>query len=731
MNDFITEEEKNSLSAEKNLTQESPTPAPTQPKPAQFKTGTNEAFRGLGALEPYQRWSMFDVMKDEAQKGRATRLVTTIWNLHGSPDENGRHEAIYRDEHDGTYWYRVGKPIPGESNNWTAHWDNLELALNQGIPIKGILKDGASRNCSPDHTFDCGPARYEQDDKALWLQLKPGPFGIGCDVNTIDIHSITTDKTLGKEIEPKNTEVSKLMTNKTSLNQILFGPPGTGKTYATIDAALEIVDPEFLAKHPEVSGSDWKTQCARRDKLKQRYDALVKEGLIRFVTFHQSFSYEDFVEGLRAETNDENQLEYLVEPGIFKRLCDNARTQGVQPELGIRRDPIIWKISINGTGQNPTKTYCFNHGEARIGWGQTGDLRESYTPNDYYNDLSAKNQGTLKYFSEKIEKGDILVCIHSAETIAGVGVVTGEYYYEQNVPSEVDRKNYNHVLPVNWLYRDLQLPIDPLNDGKRFTQQTVYPLRLKWGDLLSHIEKFGVNPAVSGVVTDVHKPHVLIIDEINRGNISRIFGELITLIEPSKREGADEALKITLPYSKNPFSVPSNVYLIGTMNTADRSLAGLDIALRRRFTFKEMPPKPELLDDIVIEGGNDEVNIGQMLRKMNERIEVLLDRDHCLGHAYFMSLKKNKSMEKLSFIFRQQILPLLEEYFFEDWERIAWVLNDHKKTDGQKFLQKASSDPKSLFGDDFTGNVQDRRWHINEDAFGKIESYRGILGALE
>jgi len=510
-----------------------------------------------------------------------------------------------------------------------------------------------------------------------------------------------------------------------ALNRIFYGPPGTGKTYTTIDAALEIVDPEFLTKHPEVSGSDWKTQCERRNKLKQRYDALVKEGLIHFVTFHQSFSYEDFVEGLRAETNDENQLEYLVEPGIFKRVCDNARTQGVQPELGIRRDPSIWKISINGTGQNPTKTYCFNHGEARIGWGQTGDLREPYTTNDYYNDLSAKNQGTLKYFSEKIEKGDILVCIHSAETIAGVGVVTGDYYYEQNVPSEVDRKNYNHVLPVNWLYRDLQLPIDPLNDGKRFTQQTVYPLRLKWGDLLSHIEKFSVNPTVSGMVTDVHKPHVLVIDEINRGNISRIFGELITLIEPTKRAGADEALNIILPYSKIPFSVPSNVYLIGTMNTADRSLAGLDIALRRRFTFKEMPPRPDLLDDVNVEG----INIGQMLREMNERIEVLLDRDHCLGHAYFMPLKNDKSMEKLAFIFRQQILPLLEEYFFEDWERITWVLNDHKKTDGQKFLQKASSDPKSLFGDDFTGNVQDRRWHINEKAFDKIESYRGILGA--
>jgi 5-methylcytosine-specific restriction protein B len=520
--------------------------------------------------------------------------------------------------------------------------------------------------------------------------------------------------------------------SKSVLNTIYYGPPGTGKTFTTIDAALEIVDPEFLAKYPAVSGSDWKTQCDRRDKLKQRYDALVKEGLIRFVTFHQSFSYEDFVEGLRAVTNDEKQLEYLVEPGVFKRLCDDARTQGVQPELGIGSDPKIWKIAINGTGENPTRAYCFNHGEARIGWGETGDLRATYSPNEYYKNLPSGAQGTLRYFSEKIGEGDILVCIDSAEMIAGVGVVTGDYYYEPSVPDAVDRKTYNHVLPVNWLYRDLQLPIPPLNDGKLFTRKTIYKLdRLTWGDLLAHIEKSGAKPAVPGVVNHTRKPYVLIIDEINRGNTSRIFGELITLIESSKRAGAEEALEVTLPYSKKSFSVPSNVYLIGTMNTADRSLAGLDIALRRRFTFMEMYPNPKLLDDINVSDVNEAnaVNIGQMLRKMNERIEVLLDRDHCLGHAYFMPLKNDNSLEKLEFIFRQQILPLLEEYFFEDWERIAWVLNDHKKPDGQKFVQRASSDPRSLFGDDFSGNVQDRRWLINEAAFNNIESYRGILGA--
>lgn len=217
---------------------------------------------------------------------------------------------------------------------------------------------------------------------------------------------------------------------------------------------------------------------------------------------------------------------------------------------------------------------------------------------------------------------------------------------------------------------------------------------------------------------------VLIIDEINRGNISRIFGELITLIEPSKRAGAKEALSVTLPYSKKPFYVPDNIYLIGTMNTADRSLASLDIALRRRFTFKEMPPKPKLLDKINIEG----VNIGQLLRKMNERIEVLLDRDHCLGHAYFITLTESDSLDNLAFIFSQQIFPLLQEYFFEDWERISWVLNDQqKKLEKNRFLVRPNTDLIKLFGAEEAGRLLDVRWQINEDAFDRIEAYLGII----
>ncbi len=165
---------------------------------------------------------------------------------------------------------------------------------------------------------------------------------------------------------------------------------------------------------------------------------------------------------------------------------------------------------------------------------------------------------------------------------------------------------------------------------------------------------------------DPDNPYVLIIDEINRGNISRIFGELITLVEPSKRAGNAEGITVRLPYSKEDFSVPNNLHIIGTMNTADRSLALMDTALRRRFDFVEVPPDPSLIEKMV-----GEVNLKEMLTAINQRIEALYDRDHTIGHAFFMGVE---SISDLARVFRQNILPLLEEYFFEDWEKISLVL---------------------------------------------------------
>ncbi|QNH08339.1 AAA family ATPase [Pseudomonas sp. B11D7D] len=504
--------------------------------------------------------------------------------------------------------------------------------------------------------------------------------------------------------------------NETPLNQILFGPPGTGKTYHTINQALAILAPDFLVQN---SGNDPET----RKRLKAEFDRFVSAERVRFVTFHQSFSYEDFVEGLRADSDAETgQVKYAVEPGVFKRLCDDARTRPAS-DLGVRGNPAIWKISINGTGSSPTKSYCLDNGEARIGWGKTGDLREDYEQSSYYQSLGGGDKGTLSYFAEQMVVGDILLCIHSAEQIGSIGVVTGDYRYEEQVPAGVIG-DYQHVRSVRWLYRDISLSILPLNDERQFTLKTVYAMsRFTWADLLSYVQQQKVNPVESVTAAEVERePYVLIIDEINRGNVSRIFGELITLIEESKREGADEALSVKLPYSKKPFSVPKNVYLIGTMNTADRSLAGLDIALRRRFVFREMPPRPELLKDVLVQG----LNIGKLLRVMNQRIEVLLDRDHCLGHAYFMPLKGDPTLARLESIFSNQILPLLQEYFFEDWQRIQWVLNDHRKPVVDRFVEQDKQDVAALFGN-ISVPAQGGVWRINDAAFKRFSAYAGVI----
>lgn len=622
---------------------------------------------------------------------------------------------------------RVGKKNQNKASGWPVIYFGLEDGSKPYCSLHKNIKNATigyqSANCENQNT-NLDINAWLDKYKEMILQEKEKHLS-GNSLNPlnymlIDNGNDATDEGIKIDNSTPSLEVCPL-------NQIMFGPPGTGKTYATIDESLKILDPAFFLKNKD-----------DRVELKKRFDKFITSEQVRFTTFHQSFSYEDFIEGLRALTDDDKKLEYVVEPGVFKLLCDDARTQASQEITGIKKNPSIWKISINGTGNNPIKTYCLDNGEARIGWGNAGNLLTDGKASEYYKGIGSGNQGTLQYFSEYIEVGDIVLCIQSAQTVCAIGVVISDYYYEEKTPAGIE-SDYKHVRKVTWLYRGLDLSILPLNANKIFVQKTVYSItRFTWGDLVSYLDQSKIKPVKNLIPSANLKPYVLIIDEINRGNISRIFGELISLIEPSKRAGAAEALSVTLPYSKKPFSVPSNVYLIGTMNTADRSLAGLDIALRRRFTFREMPPKPALLDNLTIEG----VNIGQLLRTMNERIEILLDRDHCLGHAYFMPLKEKdeaiKTDENNSYvtiadlkpIFYHQILPLLQEYFFEDWERIAWVLNDTNKPEELRFIQQKKGSIASLFGANVAEKLQlaDKRWHINKNAFDDVNSYKYIIG---
>lgn len=354
-------------------------------------------------------------------------------------------------------------------------------------------------------------------------------------------------------------------------NMILYGPPGTGKTYITATYAVLICGWYTLDTLKNMNHS----------KIMEIYHELEQEGRIGFTTFHQSYGYEDFIEGIRPvldkeKTDAQNQseeqkseksrnLEYTMEAGVFKAFCEKA---------------------------------------------------------------------------EKESK----------------------------------------------------------------------------------------------------KPYVFIIDEINRGNISRIFGELITLIEESKRKGEADERSVILPYSGLPFSVPSNVYIIGTMNTADRSIALLDTALRRRFSFVEMMPDTEVLKDIKIEvpempdtvdkkAGKSTIDIQKLLEIINQRIEVLYDREHTIGHAYFCGLKKTATLDGLKNVFKKSVLPLLQEYFFDDYEKIAMVLGDNQKRNrNYKFIvEDNGKDIHTLFGKeletDMLDMLQRKKYTINEKAFDYAESY--------
>lgn len=340
-------------------------------------------------------------------------------------------------------------------------------------------------------------------------------------------------------------------------NLILYGPPGTGKTYNSVIYAVAICDGKSV------------DELTDYDAVMTRYNELKKAGRISFTTFHQSYGYEEFIEGIKPIIDENKQdIGYTIEPGVFKKFCDNAKS-----------------ITRTSTGIEST------------------------------------------------------------------------------------------------------------------------------------------------VIEENTEPYVFIIDEINRGNISKIFGELITLIESTKRAGMYEAASAILPYSGDEFSVPSNVYILGTMNTADRSIALMDTALRRRFQFVEMMPDSDVLRKIHADKVED-LDVAAMLDKINERIEYLYDREHTIGHAFFTDLKDDATLEKLQSIFEKSVISLLQEYFYEDYQKIQLVLGDNAKSDDSlKFI----IDEKVIAKNIFKGNVEDvidlpeKKYSINSKAFENINSYKEIL----
>lgn len=540
----------------------------------------------------------------------------------------------------------------------------------------------------------------------------------------LDVQSFLWITRITGETEPDEqndqNEDTKMTTPKPDLNSVFYGPPGTGKTYHTVKKAVDIIDPEFSTTIPNSEIKD--------TVYKAKYDELVDAKQIRFVTFHQSFSYEDFVEGIRPEQDENSNLTYPVQDGIFKEIVRDAETDFTKGVSSQYNPNTIWKMSLGNTLGDDAYIYdeCLENNYILLGYGGDLDFSEAENHNAILNTfrdndhkLNKKDYDIIavNYFTNEMQVGDIVIVSDGNNKFRAIAEIVSDY----NVSKKLHRSDYVQCREVKWLFTTSEsLPRSRIMN-KAFSQMTLYKLSK---DALNRQKLFAFLQSVEGEAADPanNKPYVLIIDEINRGNISRIFGELITLLEPTKRAGEDDARAVELPYSREKFSVPSNLFILGTMNTADRSLAKLDIALRRRFVFHEMMPEPGLLADKFIEG----ISLAKLLTAINNRIELLLDRDHTIGHAYLMGFDTFDGLKKA---FRYSIVPLLQEYFYDDWQRIHWALNDQvKSSDRLRIIGKntRNSMQNILPGiEDF--HIPENNWHLNWDALENIETYRQMI----
>jgi len=450
-------------------------------------------------------------------------------------------------------------------------------------------------------------------------------------------------------------------------NLILYGPPGTGKTY-TAQKIVEAFEYK-ITKDPSINFTDIK-----------------KEGRVEFITFHQSYSYEEFVEGIRPvinikeeeeveEENEANGIRYEIKPGILRIIANNASLESLQENVGnqplkeITKESRVYKISLGRRNQDDEiYNECKKDEIVSIGWFHDTDLKDQnynyiykgLQANGYSSSNPRNDASSINIFVNEVKKGDIVFIYDGPYTIRDIGIIIGDYVYDPN------RNDYRHTRKVKWI-KEFKKPFDigSYNGNTKLTLKTIYPLdRIRFDDLAAIIGEEDKKIVKKKYLN----PYFIIIDEINRGNISKIFGELITLIEKDKRD----LLKLTLPYSQKPFTIPSNLFFIGTMNTADRSIAVLDTALRRRFLFKELEPNSEVIvnasENPIIEG---KIDLAVLLDELNKKIEKLYDRDHRIGHSYFLDAVNIKTLRQVWYF---QIIPLLQEYFYNDSDKVSKIV---------------------------------------------------------
>lgn len=436
-------------------------------------------------------------------------------------------------------------------------------------------------------------------------------------------------------------------------NIVLHGAPGTGKTYDIPELAVRLCDPSFMSKGRS------------REEIVKRYNQLKDDERLTFTTFHQSLDYEDWIEGLRPVVNETSQVTYEIEDGVFKRLCEAAeRSKLVGNQYGINSDSDVWKVSLKRTGDNDVRKDCMEKDYIRIGWDEYGTDISDETDGSSRND---KGKKILDAYINKMKVGDIVMSCYSSKEIDAIGVITGEYRYDESLPA------YKRIRPVHWLIKGKRENIVETNGGKEMVESTVYRLNsISLEDVEAILEKYGV--FIEQKEDD--KPYVMVIDELNRGNVSKVFGELITLLEADKRKGSKNEESVKLPYSKKSFHVPDNVYLIATMNTADRSLGSLDYAIRRRFAFISERPiglagdrfNAELFEkvsrlfvknfDAYKASGWDAT---MRLLPADTLCDEYKPEDVWIGHSYFLMQDEegvDNSRERILY----ELIPLLEEY---------------------------------------------------------------------
>ena len=510
---------------------------------------------------------------------------------------------------------------------------------------------------------------WEKD--AIGYRINSDGYGLEGDINEVakaavqelvDLKNLTIDRIMqtAKKMESDKAKYSDIdkYTNILRLkkNIILQGAPGTGKTYNTAALALAICGEQIPEDHEDVM---------------KRYEELQKEGRIGFVTFHQSMDYEDFVEGIKPKVEGGN-VSYNIEDGIFKKMCENAKnitTERKSEKIDFSKTRVL-KMSLGEKGKDDAEIfdYCLENNVVGLGWGGDKDFSQCNKRGDFKSLDDTWGAVAMEIFKSWMQIGDVILISDGTKSIKAIARIVGDYEFHKDVPIVMCQ-----FRKVEWLYTGDLIPISKLYN-KNLSQQSIYgfysPNKYGKPDFNGSIKVDVLNDIITGKVDDeIPQNYVLIIDEINRGNISKIFGELITLLESDKRIGGDHPIRVTLPYSKKLFGVPSNLYIIGTMNTTDRSVGNIDYAVRRRFAFATLKADKELVKHNPIPLA---VELFEAVEGFIKNKDELDFDDLMVGHSYFFA--KDESELKLKW--QYEILPLLNEYIKDDILRA-----DRLKTD--------------------------------------------------